>query len=49
MTQTFSVNSQKLNEFKKNLAELISDFAAESESVDGDAIAEVVIGFTSNV
>lgn len=48
MNQTFSVKTTQLAELRSGLAKIINEFAEQAESFDGDAIAEISIGFTSN-
>ncbi len=48
MTQTFSVKKSKLAGFRNSLAQLIIEFADDAEAAEGDAIAEICIGFTHN-
>lgn len=48
MVQTFSLESNKLPEFKRKLAELIEDFAIAAEDPEGDTIGEILIGFTNS-
>lgn len=49
MTQSFSVSSRQLNNLRKQLAEIVENFAAQAEDSDGDCVAEVCIGFTHNL
>lgn len=46
LTQTFSVASKDLKRFKESLAHVIDDFVADSETPEGDTIAELTLGFT---
>jgi hypothetical protein len=48
MTQTFSVNSNKMKDLKLKLEETILSFADEAESAEGDSIAEICISFTKS-
>ncbi len=48
MTQTFSVSSDELGNFKERLAQLIESFADEAENPRGDSVAEICIAFTNN-
>ncbi len=48
MTQTFSVKKSKLAKLRNSLAQVIIEFADDAEAAEGDAIAEICIGFTHN-
>lgn len=48
MNQTFSASSQQLEELKARLAEVITEFAEQAESAEGDTVAEICIGFTNS-
>lgn len=49
MTQSMSVASSELSKFRQQLSDLIETFAVQTESSDGDCIAEVCISFTNNL
>lgn len=48
ITQTFSVSSAQLPEFKRELSRLITEFSDRIEEAEGDAVAEICVSFTHN-
>jgi len=48
MNQTFSVNENRLDALRAELKKLIDEFSDNAEAFDGDAVAEICIGFTNN-
>ncbi len=48
MTQSVSVRSDQLAPLRKQLAEIIENFAVQAEDADGDCVGEVCISWTHN-
>lgn len=48
MTQSFSLDSRQLTLLRAQLAQVIESFAAQSETAEGDCIAEICISLTHN-